>query len=161
LGWSELELYCGVASCGTRKVKCGCCGKVVQLPTSYNKIVSDFDNKEFCSYNCKMKYYNDHEQEREDYFAKKNDKKHYVRNDKHNAEALRRHREKKLKRKTVEQVDFTGITEIECYRMWDDKLLRVDFDWVKYKDREVRFEKKEGSKIILYISAKKINKGAN
>ena len=47
----------------TEKV-CAYCGQPYRWYHSYNKITSDFNNKEFCSYTCRAKYYKVHEAER-------------------------------------------------------------------------------------------------
>ena len=61
----------GLANCDiTKIIVCANCGKTVKVPSSYMKIKSDFDDAEFCSYNCRCNYYKTHEQERDDYFYK-------------------------------------------------------------------------------------------
>lgn len=69
---SNAPLYTGLNDCGlasdvTRKFKCDCCGETVEVPVTYIHIKSDFDKSEFCSHNCRCKYYKEHAAEREKY----------------------------------------------------------------------------------------------
>ena len=54
----------------TQKRKCDYCGKVVEVPSSYLHILSDFDKAEFCSFNCRFAYYKKHAAKRADYMYK-------------------------------------------------------------------------------------------
>ena len=66
---TNVPLYTGLNDCGIpsdakRKFKCDCCGETVEVPVTYIHIKSDFDKSEFCSYNCRCKYYKEHANER-------------------------------------------------------------------------------------------------
>lgn len=69
---TNMPLYTGINDDGLpsearKTITCDYCHKTEKIPVSYRTIKSDFDKAIFCSHNCRCKYYQEHEKEREQY----------------------------------------------------------------------------------------------
>lgn len=61
----------GIPDCNYKICVCDYCKQEYKFFKSYIVIKSDFNDKVFCSYNCRCKYYKENEQERAEYFYQK------------------------------------------------------------------------------------------
>lgn len=71
--WDELESI-APGSTIEHTIKCDQCKQIIVQPANWVVYKSDFNKAQFCSYNCRCKYYAEHEKERNKYFQDKNDK---------------------------------------------------------------------------------------
>ena len=71
--WSALEQI-GPGSSITKVFTCSQCKQTTNRPINYVIYKSDFDEAEFCSYNCRCKYYKEHEKERNLALEKRHEK---------------------------------------------------------------------------------------